>query len=345
MKLISLEANSILCLAFLGRISLVFGEYGRKVKRIYPIASHKLKSISLVAPSSAVDPVLLKKGEKKILRQGYELHYEKNDILARHRYFAGQAKLRAQALVNSVKDSRTSIVWCARGGYGAAELLPFLDKLRLSFHMRKRRKIFLGYSDVSILHGYFLEKARIACLHAPLLATPHWLLCRGREEKFLFSVLEGKMNLGKNSNSCSWPTRHLLQAREEEGILKGGNLSVLCSLIGTPWQLSFKNSILFLEDCGEAPYRLDRMLLQLFMAGSFQGLRAVVLGDLSYGVKEKNRILSWKEVFRSRFSPMNIPVITGVPVGHTKRNEALPLGVRVRITRQGKLEFLEQLAR
>ena len=314
--------------------------------QIHPVAalSQDSASISLVAPSGRIDATLLKRGEKKLLQRAYSLRYRKKNVLAQYQYFAGKAPLRARAFIEAVKDPRTSIIWCARGGYGATQLLPYFDKAKLATHIRQSKKLLIGYSDSTVLHHYFIEKAQLACLHAPMVATENWLSCGKKAEEFLFSILEGRMDLGKESYSRTWPTSQLLKAKATSGILKGGNLSVLSSLVGSKWQVSFRNSILFLEDYAEASYRLDRMLTQLANSGAFQGLRGVLVGDLNYKVQaSQNRHMSSLDVLMRCFQPMNIPVVIGLPVGHRKRNEALPLGIRVSITREGKIEFLEQL--
>ena len=176
------------------------------------------------------------------------------------------------------------------------------------------------------------------------MATPSWLNLKSRAERELFALIAGTAPLGKKSHTASWPTKHLCTAKATEGILIGGNLSVVCSLLGTPWEPNLDQAILFLEDCNEAPYRLDRMLNQLHCAGLLRRVRAIVAGDLFHEVpQELQRKVSWKQVLKDWGSELKIPVLVGLPVGHGLRNEALPLGVKARITRTGKLELLQPL--
>ena len=125
----------------------------------------------------------------------------------------------------------------------------------------------------------------------------------------------------------------------------GGNLSLLATLVGTPWMPSLDGCLLALEDCGETPYRIDRMLTQLWNAESLRKVRGVLLGDFSegvvYGDAQEKRYL--REVLMERFSDLDVPVLAGLPFGHGARNEPLALGVRARITRAGKLEYLERV--
>jgi muramoyltetrapeptide carboxypeptidase len=115
-------------------------------------------------------------------------------------------------------------------------------------------------------------------------------------------------------------------------------------MVGTPWQPDLRGKILFLEDCAERPYQVDRMLTLLSNAGMLKGLAGVLLGDFNTDVvyKERGERGYWRDVFLERFEPLGIPVLERLPVGHGKQNEPLPLGVRFAITRQGKLHLLDQ---
>ena len=115
-------------------------------------------------------------------------------------------------------------------------------------------------------------------------------------------------------------------------------------LIGTPWQPDLRGAILFLEDCAERPYQVDRMLTHLANAGMLKGLRGVLLGDFETDVvyKEKGERKYWKELFLERFAPLKVPVLEKLPVGHGRENEPLPLGVKAAISKTGRLLLLEQ---
>ncbi|MCO5144208.1 MAG: LD-carboxypeptidase, partial [Oligoflexia bacterium] len=129
-----------------------------------------------------------------------------------------------------------------------------------------------------------------------------------------------------------------------EGIILGGNLSIILSLLGTPYLPDFTDAILFLEDCGEPPYRVDRMLTQLASAGILQKLQGVLLGDFEADVvytDPKAEKSYWKPTLRERFLDLNIPILEKLPVGHGKYNEPLPLGVRASIQKNGNLKILE----
>lgn len=313
------------------------------MRRVKGLRVREGDSFSVVAPSSCIERKLLRSGEDKAKACGYYLSHTPR-IFQRLRYMAGTESNRVEDLVEAMRNPETRAVWCARGGVGATRLLPALDKARFGRLLQTRRKLLIGYSDITALHAYAWQKAKLSSVHAPLMATPSWLNMKNRAVIDFFQLLAGKAELGPFSHTTRWPTKFLSSARPAEGILMGGNLSVLCALVGTPWQPSFRNGILFLEDVAEAPYRIDRMLNQMRQAGCFKGLRGIALGDLEHDVpKFYLKKTHWREVILDHFGDMKIPILKGVPAGHAPRNEALPLGIRARITRSGKLEILEQV--
>lgn len=313
------------------------------MQRVKPRVLRPGSFLSVVAPSSQVNFSWLKEGEAKLARHGYGLAYSK-EILKSHRFWAGTDADRAENFLEELDRTDTDGIWCARGGYGAGRILAAFDQAQVPDRLRTNPKLLIGYSDITALHFYFWTFARVPALHAPLMATPSWLNMKRPAAETMFRLWRGEAELGKKSHSARWATRHLGTKREAEGIILGGNLAVLTSLVGTPWQPNLDEALLFLEDCNEAPYRLDRMLNQLHCAGMLRRVRGVLAGDLSHEVPPAlQKKVSWKQVFMDRFGEMGIPVLTGLPVGHGKRNEALPLGIQGRITKAGKLEILEQL--
>lgn len=313
------------------------------MRRKKPQPCSKGSFLSLVAPSSAVNSDWLIQGERKLERGGYHLQYTRQ-VFAAEKFWAGKDEDRAEDFLEAIESRETSAIWCARGGYGATRILDILDAAKAAARARAWPKLLIGYSDATALHSYFWKFARLPGLHAPLMATPSWLKLPKKSCESLYACLRGEMGLGLKSFSRTWKTKHLLKPVEAEGIILGGNLSVLASLVGTPWEPDLKGAILCLEDCNEAPYRIDRMLVQLHAAGLFSDIRGVVVGDLSEGVPaEVRKQHSWKDVIIDQFDGLGIPVLIQAPIGHGKRCEWLPLGIQGRITESGHLEYLEQL--
>jgi muramoyltetrapeptide carboxypeptidase len=248
-------------------------------------------------------------------------------------------------LLRLLRDPSVGTIWCARGGYGSTRLLQRLDKGGAPKLMARDPKLLLGYSDVTGLHLYFYHHLKMPSVHCPMPANHSWQRMPPRVDKILQQILKGQLPLGNASHTAKWKLKLLHgTGKRAEGVILGGNLTLLVNMIGTPWQPDLKGALLFIEDIGEAPYRVDRMLAHLENAGMLKGLRGVLLGDFEKDVvyREPAERRYWKEIFLERFGHLNIPVLTGLPVGHGKRNEPLPLGVKAEITANGRLLLLEQ---
>jgi len=221
-------------------------------------------------------------------------------------------------------------ILCVRGGYGAARLLPLLD-----YHIiRANPKIFIGYSDVTSLHCALLGKANLVSFHGPMLNSDfvNERLPEFTWQSFQRTLLQpssaGSICQGYRGKSVS-----ILCRGRASGPLLGGNLSVLCTTLGTPYQPAFKGKILFFEDLDEPPYRFDRMLTHLLNAGMLQQVAGVAVGinkncqdPKARRAKEYRQTV--QDVLEERLLPLKVPVVTGLPFGHVPLNATLPIGVR-----------------
>ena len=306
------------------------------MQRIKLLASKVTHSIGISSPATLVDKARLQAGLHTF--SCWQIPVQVDDrVFWQNRYFAGADQDRAHLLYDLVRDPQIGTIWSARGGYGATRILPLLDKMQLPKLLRKNPKLMVGFSDVTALHFYFFQKAGLPSLHAPMPGTMAWSKMTAKTKHILLSLLQGRAPIGKKSYTLDWKTK-FLKGREggAKGIILGGNLTLLVNLIGTPWQPDLRGSLLFLEDCAEAPYRVDRMLAHLENAGMLKGVRGILLGDFASDVvyREPKEKTYWAELFRERFQ---IPVLTNLPVGHIKGNQPLPLGVPGEIRRDGKL--------
>lgn len=303
------------------------------------------RMIGVTAASSLINPKLLESGIERFARWNFPVRVD-DSIYGSLRYLAGPDEDRAAAVHRLATDPQVGTIWCARGGYGATRILPLLEKLGTAKALARDPKLLIGFSDVTGLHLYFHKKLGIPTVHAPMPATMRWEKLPRKTEGLLKSMLQGEWKLGKQSHTASWRGKVLESAPRggSEGVILGGNLTLVCNMIGTPWQPDLRGKILFLEDCGENPYRVDRMLMHLENAGMLKDLAGVLLGDFEADVvyKEKFERKYWKAVFGERFLGRGYPVISNLPVGHSAKNEPLPLGVRAAITKEGKLLLLEQ---
>ncbi len=245
-------------------------------------------------------------------------------VFERERFLAGSDSRRAAALMQAFADASVAGIICARGGYGSMRLLPLLDFEAIAGHP----KPMVGFSDLSALLWAINARTGMICFHGPTVLSLADADAATRES--LRAVLFDPLQL-----SLRLDAGRVLVSGKAQGRLCGGNLTTLTHLVGTAFRPSFEDGVVVLEDRAEAPYRIDRMLTQLRLAGVFDGTRAVVLGDFSDCGKQPDL----DAVFRDRLADMGIPVTGGLAIGHGRRNLTLPMGLRVRLdTDIGSLE-------
>lgn len=270
-------------------------------------------TIGLFAPSGPISEENFRAGLRILEEMGFNVKYRR-DILRRHTYLAGSDEERADELSALWRDPEIKALLAVRGGYGALRLLPLLD-IGL---FRAIRKPLIGFSDITILHAALHRHGSLSTFHGPMLGTlPK--IDRPSQEAF-FNMLTGHA-----SEQIKPKGLEILRGGSARGILRGGNLTNLTHLIGTDYEETLAGSILLLEDVGEAPYRVDRMLTHLHTAGRLSQLAGVILGDfIDCGDVE----LVWTRVLEL-FAGSTIPIWANFPAGHGNRNETLPLDVEV----------------
>ena len=268
----------------------------------------------------------------------------------RQGFLAGADRHRAADLMGLFTDRRVKAIFCLRGGYGATRILDRLDYGRI----REQPKILLGYSDITALHCALLKKAGLVSFHGPMLNAD---LIREPIPEFtaqsLWRTLMQPHPAGalRDGSPCAEGEVTILRAGTAEGRLVGGNLALLAALVGTPYLPSFRRRILFLEDIEEAPYRVDRMLTQLWSAGCLQAVAGVAVGVMRNCLDPKrDQFNEYRQtvmdVFQERLAPLGVPVVAGLPFGHVAVNATLPVGVRARLDAQrGDLVILEAAVR
>jgi muramoyltetrapeptide carboxypeptidase len=246
-------------------------------------------------------------------------------------YLAGPDALRLADLHAALADDEVAAIHCLRGGYGAMRLLDRID----THLLRAKPKLLIGYSDITALHALWAQEG-LASLHAPMPASD--LIKPGREddEAALFSVLLNGLRAGTVLAPALEPGTPRT-AGVAEGVLIGGNLSLVAALMGTPWAWNPQGAILFLEDVSEEPYRVDRYLTQLRLGGVLGAVAGVVLGSFT----EETYPLA---LLRDTLEGLGKPVLGGWPAGHGTPNRPLPMGLRARLdAKAGTLTLLEDL--
>jgi len=305
--------------------------------RIKPPALRLGDTIGIVAPASNIKRADLDRGCEALRRAGYRPFYF-DSILEQDLYFAGTLDRRVRELEEMfVRDDVRAIV-CARGGYGANYLLQALDLEKIKTHP----KIFLGYSDVTALLTYFADAAGLVTFHGPMVAKD-WTHEDGVEINSWQAALSDAAPWELNLQDASGVSA--LVEGSAEGILYGGCLSLLVASLGTPYEIHTSGTILFLEDFAAKPYQVDRMLMQLKLAGKFNGVQGIVFGEMLDCVQTASQGYKLEDVVMRIVGDLGLPVAYGVPSGHvTSRNITLPIGVRAGLTVHGgqvSLKILE----
>jgi muramoyltetrapeptide carboxypeptidase len=278
--------------------------------------------VRVVAPAGPFDAAAFAGGLEVLRDRLGLLPRFREDVAARERYLAGTDARRASEWREAVADPEARAIFCARGGYGSMRILPAVDPRPLL----ERPRLVVGFSDVTALHAA-LNRAGLATLHGPVVTQlgrlPDEPLAHLRA--LLFGEAPRPARGGEPAPGAGLAGDETIRAGRATGPLLGGTLTLLSHLAGTPYLPAFDGAILFLEDVGEKPYRLDRYLTQLRLAGALDRIAGVAVGQLSGCDEGEVRGL---DVVRDAVRDLGVPAIAGLPAGHDDRNFALPLGAR-----------------
>jgi muramoyltetrapeptide carboxypeptidase len=301
---------------------------------VKPPALRPGDTVGIIAPASNVKETDLQAGCEALRRAGYKPFYF-DSILERDLYFAGTADRRTDELHEMFERAEVRAIVCARGGYGANYLLQKLDLKKITDHP----KIFVGYSDVTSLLSHFVDSGFIT-FHGPMVAKDWahsggvnldtWVAALSQQSGWSIPVDENVVALAEG---------------EAEGRLYGGCLSILVSSLGTPYEIRTDGTVLFLEDIAAKPFQIDRMLMQLKLAGKLDNVRGLIFGEMLDCAQTSNQDYTLPEVITRVIRDLRIPVAYGLKSGHvTSNNITLPLGVNVRLqagTNKVTIDILE----
>ena len=293
-------------------------------------------TIGIPSPASPVNSKKLKRGVLKLKKLGFKVILDKN-VLAKRGFLAGEDKVRAGALNRMFGNSKIDAIICARGGYGTLRILDLLDyKL-----IRKNPKILVGFSDITTLHLAINKKCNLVTFHGPMVAGDFSRLSGYNKNYFLKAVSQTKP-IGKIQNSKKIGNWEVITPGKATGKILGGNLTLVCRLLGTQYQPDFKNKILFLEDINSEPYQIDSLLAQLQLTGVLDKVKGVVIGEFfNFGPRKKGDSSS-RQVFEDYFKRRHYPVIYPVSCGHGKDKITVPLGVKVTIDTYKKIFSIDE---
>ena len=289
-------------------------------------------TIGVIAPASPpLSDEPLQKGITYLEDQGFRVKTGQS-VRAKRGYLAGTDEERVRDIHTMFADPEVDAIIAVRGGYGCARYLHLLD-----YELIKRNpKIFVGYSDLTALHCAIYNRTGLITFAGPMVAADFGNdIDEDADAHFWSVIMEGKQGISATfDNTIEDPFK---SQRGFTGNLLGGNLSVLCSLIGSAYLPDFNGGVLSLEEIGEPPYRIDRMLNQLKLSGVLSRLAGVMLGQFTDCVQNNdNPTLTLEEVFNDYFSSAEYPVISKIPFGHEKRKVTLPMGGFVRFDPEKK---------
>jgi muramoyltetrapeptide carboxypeptidase len=285
--------------------------------------------VRVVAPSGPLDPQLLEAG-LSVLRDRLGLVPRlRPDITSRSGYLAGDDARRAAEWQEAATDQEARALWAARGGYGAMRLLPRLELGRL-LHPPKW---VVGFSDLTALHAALNRAGLITC-HGPVVTQLPRLAPRALDhlEALLFGTARQAGSDPEPAPGAGLAGTGVIRPGSASGALLGGSLAMLAHLCGTPWLPSLRSAVLFLEDVGEKPYRLDRYLTQLRLSGALDGVRGVCVGQITACDEGE---LTGAATVRELIRALGVTAIEGLPAGHEDDNRALPLGSVVTLVAPG----------
>ncbi len=298
--------------------------------RIKPRALRPGDKVGIVAPASNVNREMLEAGCDGLRRAGYEPFYFES-ILDRDLYFAGSVERRARELEDMfLRDDIRAIV-CARGGYGSNYLPLALDPGKIVAHP----KILVGYSDITTLVCCMADSANFVTFHGPMV-TKDFAIADGVDLDSWQNALGGAAEWSIAEGSGARP----LVPGKGEGILYGGCLSMLVASLGTPHEIRTAGTILFLEDVAAKPFQIDRMLIQLKLAGKLRDVRGIVFGEMMDCRQSPTQDYTLEDVVLRVVGDLRIPVAFGLRSGHVSRaNITLPIGVKARLTVEDSVEL------
>lgn len=312
---------------------------------IKPARLREGATIALIAPSSPVQDDKMAKGIANLTQFGFKI-VEGKSLRAKNGYLAGTDDARLADLHWAFQDPAIEAVWCIRGGYGAARLLPKIDYDLI----RRHPKPLIGYSDITALHLAFYQNCGLVTFHGPVAASDYPEDTLRYFRSVLMQPVTPLEIWAPSAETTFEATEYqpfTIHSGKAQGVLTGGNLSLLASLAGTPFEPVFKNKIVFMEEVGEQPYRIDRMLTQLLQSTDLAQAAGIALGVFNEcQPKPDSFSFSLQDALRDRFGNLGIPVVYGIPFGHVAHQACFPYGIEAALDADKKvLTILEQAVR
>jgi muramoyltetrapeptide carboxypeptidase len=307
-----------------------------RYKKILPNRLKKGDTIGIVAPACHFDPKKFREGVEYLRSLGYKVKFDPH-IFKKYWSLAGKDDVRAKQINRMFADKSVKAIFCAQAGYGSIRTLPYLDKKVLAHN----HKIFVGYSDITILLSYLQRISKMVVFHGPVVSGEIHKKMNPDSLGSLIKAITRPQPLGEISS----PGLRALQSGKVTGELMGGNLSLIRDAIGTPYDLKTDHKILFIEDVGEELEVIDSCLAHLKLAGKLNKVKGIIFGKMKDCLNFSGAEYSIKDVLKDILKDVKIPIIYGFPSGHRDVGEfniTLPLGVSVTLDADnGKVIFNE----
>jgi len=307
---------------------------------IKPAALKQGDTIMFIAPAGSLNEERMVLAKQRLEDMGFVIK-QRDDLFRSHGYLAGTDQVRAAELMDAFTDPEVDAIFPGTGGYGTTRILDLLDYRVI----RRNPKMLIGFSDITGLHLAIYRKAGVVTFHSPL---PQYGL--GSEDNltdfsakyFWRTVLDSSYFDDKGEKlDPGWtyefpedvPAPKTIATGKGRGRLIGGNLTLVIATMGTPYEIQTRGRILFIEDAHEAPYRIDRYLSTLRLAGKLDHLNGVILGKFTLKEKEEEEhsTFNFEEIFEQYFADLGVPVIHDFPAGHYKYNATLPIGAMIEL--------------
>ncbi len=324
--------------------SSINNELSPPVKKLLkPVRLNKGDTIALVTPGSYITEAEKQESVNNLRNLGFNVTYS-DKLMQKNGYFSAQDEDRAADLNEMFERNDVHGIICARGGYGCARILPYLDyKL-----IRENPKPFIGFSDVTALHYSLFKNSSLITFHGPIAISTFSRFSTACFNKVLLEPVSG-FELVNSVSSNNYNPYGIATITDgiAKGELIGGNLTLAVSLIGTDYDIDYSGKIIYLEEFLEEPYRVDRMLTQLLQAGKFKNAAGIALGVFKLCEPNKSnpafiKSFSLMEVLKERLGNLGIPVVYGLSFGHVVDKFTLPFGIKAELnTITNQLKLLE----
>jgi muramoyltetrapeptide carboxypeptidase len=298
---------------------------------IFPEKLKKDDTIAIIAPSSPVTKEEADLCRRLVEDMGYKVKMGKCTYRSVHGYSAGTGKERAEDINQMFSDKEVKAIWCIRGGDTSSHTMDKIDFEMIS----KNPKIFVGYSDVTNLHVNFNLKCKLVTFHGPMVKSN----MLNNFDNFTRNSFEKALNMEKElilDNPQGEDLKVMVEG-QAEGVIVGGNLALLTSMIGTPYEVETKGKILFIEDIDESVQRLDRMMHQLKYSNKLQDAEGIIFGDFTDCINSRDKSYTVIEMLKDVLSDYKKPVMYNIKSGHCFPMSTIPLGAKCIMDTKSKI--------